>query len=178
MSLCVRMLTVGVVLAATAAAAETRKPIDLDKDENAARRLAEAAGACRPTQPAFIRTWCNTKKPRRARFTQRVTTTARDAGDGALAISVPVSQHGKGFVSAIVQPPVTCTASTCEPAWSVEVAIRTKGQVAAADVRAVMFTFDVDRMWRDHQWWGPTPTNLAVMLLGDGGKQLGAGVLK
>lgn len=164
-----------VLTAAAAAHAQRQQPIDLDSDEGAVPRLAAAAGACQSTQPAFIRTWCRQKRKPIARFARRMSITARDAGKGKLAISVPVVEHGKGFVSSLVRPPVTCDATSCMPAANVDVVLRTK--VAAADVRSVLITFNVAGMWRDHQWWGPTTKRVEVTLYGEDGAELGTGRL-
>jgi hypothetical protein len=165
------------MIAATAALADAPAVIDLDNDEDGARRLAEAAGACAKRQPAFIKTWCNTTKPRKARFTKRFEAKASDAGVGKLAVELPVTEYGKGFVSAVAQPKVTCTPDACLPSSTVTVVIRPKLKVAAADVHAVTVTFDVGDMWRDKQWWGPKATNITVTLWNAAGTSLGDGTV-
>lgn len=163
------------LMAPTSAAGGGVATVDLDNDDDAARRLAEAAGACKPSLPAFIRTWCNTEHPPRPLFKKRYEVTASAAGKGIVSIDVPVTEYGKGFVSALARPRVTCKANTCMPARTVAVRVRTTA--AAADVRVVTAEFYVAGMWRDHQWWGPKPAKGWVQLFDAAGKQIGEGTL-
>jgi hypothetical protein len=171
-----RTIAIAIALMAPASATAGRvKIVDLDNDDHAAWRLAEAAGACQPGLPAFIRTWCNTEHPSRPMFTRRYKVTVRPTAKGIVSLVVPVAQYGKGFVSALATPKVTCSANVCLPATTVAVQIRTTA--AAADVAAVAATFSVAGMWRDHQWWGPTLTMVTVELFDATGKKIGEGPL-
>ncbi|MGH9888569.1 MAG: hypothetical protein ACREBE_23755 [bacterium] len=170
------MIAIVIALMAPTSAVGGRVAIvDLDKDDEAAHRLAEAAGACQPSLPAFIRTWCNTEHPPKPLFTRRYEATARAAGKGIVSIIVPVTEYGKGFVSALAQPKVRCNANVCLPARTVAVRIRTTA--AATDVRVVTASFYVAGMWRDHQWWGPKLANVTVELFDATGKQIGDGTI-
>jgi hypothetical protein len=174
----IRAQTIAIVIALmapTSAAGGRVVIVDLDKDPRAAWRLAEAAGACTVGLPAFIRTWCNTERPSKPAFTRRYEVTARAFAKGIVSIVVPVTEYGKGFVSALATPPVSCSANVCVPASTVEVRIRTP--VAAADVRAVVATFSVAGMWRDHQWWGPKLAMVTVELFAATGKRIGEGTI-
>ena len=163
------------LMAPTSAVGGRVATVDLDNDDDAAWRLAEAAGACEPSLPAFIRTWCNTEHPPKPLFTKRYEVTARAAGKGIVSINVPVTEYGKGFVSALAPPRVRCEANGCVPAKTVAVRIRTTA--AAADVRVVTAKFYVAGMWRDHQWWGPKPAKGWVQLFDATGKQIGEGTI-
>lgn len=168
------MIAIAIALMAPATATAGRvKIVDLDKEDGAARQLAEAAGACEPSLPAFIRTWCNTEHPAKPMFTKRYTVTARPAAKGIVSISVPVTEYGKGFVSALATPKVTCKANACLPATTVAVRVRTTAVAAA--VAAVTATFSVAGMWRDRQWWGPTLTMVTIELFDATGKKLDEG---
>lgn len=171
------MLGVLVIVAYARSAAADTTVIDLDKDDEAAAHLAEAAGACAKGQPAFIATWCRAKTPRKARFAKRIDVTASEATPGILKVTVPVTDYGKGLVLAIVQPPIYCDAQACLPPDSLAAFIRTKDNVTAGDVRALGVTFDVEGMWKVRQWWGPKVTQVEIKLLDAGGKQLGEGTL-
>jgi len=171
------MLGVLVIVAYGRSAAADAVVIDLDKDEEAAVHVAEAAGACAKGQPAFIATWCRAGKPRKARFAKRIEVTASEATPGILKVTVPVTEYGKGLVSAIVEPPIYCDAQACLPPAALEAFIRTKDNVAAGDVRALGVTFDVAGRWKVRQWWGPRVTQVDVKLLDAAGKQLGEGTL-
>jgi acetaldehyde dehydrogenase (acetylating) len=163
------------LMAPTPATAAPAKLVDLDHDDGAAWRLAEAAGACDPSLPAFIRTWCHTKHPSKPAFTRRYEVTALPVAKGIVSIVVPVAQYGKGFVAALATPKVTCSGTTCMPAATVVVRVRTTA--AAADVAAVAARFSVAGMWRDHQWWGPTLAAVTVELFDATGKKIGEGPL-
>jgi hypothetical protein len=157
------------------ARAATATVIDLDHDDSGVWRLAEAAGACKEDQPAFIRTWCRTETPRGARFAQRFDTTATAVGAGTVAVILPVVEHGKGFVTAIGPAGVSCDRTTCVPPRTTSVVLRTTGHVDIAKVRRVTLTFDVDSMWRDRAWWGPQPKHLMVELFDRDDHRLGTG---
>jgi hypothetical protein len=90
-------------------------------------------------------------------------------------VALPVTEYGKGFFLAIGRPRATCQADRCFMPSDVSVVIRTKA--AAADVRGVTVAFDVGTMWRDRQYWGPTPTKLAFTLMDASGAPLGDGTL-
>ena len=163
------------LMAPTSAAGGGVATVDLDKDHDAARRLAEAAGACEPSLPAFIQTWCNTEHPPRPLFKKRYEVAASATGKGIVSIDVPVTEFGKGFVSALARPRIRCKGNECVPATTVAVRIRTTA--AATDVRVVTAEFYVAGMWRDHQWWGPKLARGWVQLFDATGKQIGEGTL-
>jgi len=172
----IRARTIAIVIglmAPTSAVGGRVASVDLDNDDDGAWRLAEAAGACNASLPAFIRTWCNTAQPPKPLFTKRYAVIAHAAGKGIVTISVPVTEYGKGFVSALAPPKVSCTADECVPTSSVAVRIRTTA--AAADVRMVTAEFYVAGMWRDHQWWGPKLAKATVQLFDATGKPIGDG---
>jgi hypothetical protein len=164
-----RALVVLLLVANTAAA----DPIDLDTDD-ATFRLAETAGACDKGRAAFIASWCH-EKPRPARYVRKLAVTARQAASELLALTLPVADHGKGFISSPIAPTIWCDAKACLFSDAVVVIVRSK--VAAADVARVEIAFDTDGLWQVQQWWGPRATNLAVTLVGAGGKRLGDATL-
>jgi len=158
------------LLVANTAAAD---PIDLDTDD-ATFRLAESAGACDKGRPAYIGSWCH-DKPRRARYMRKVAVTARQASTELLELTLPVIDHGKGFISSPIAPTIWCDAKACLFAHAIVVIVRTK--VAAADVTHVEIAFDPDGIWQVQQWWGPRATKLAITLVGAGAKRLGDATL-
>ncbi len=166
-----------IVAASSTAAADEPTVIDLDKDREGAWRLAEAAGACDKGQPAFVATWCNRTTPVNARFAMRIEVTARDATAEILSVTVPVTSQGKGLISAFVPPPIYCDAQTCLYPETMAIFVRTKMRVAAADVRALAVTFDVNGSWRIRQWWGPKASHVDIKLLDAAGKPIGEGVM-
>jgi len=158
------------LLVANTAAAD---PIDLDTDD-ATFRLAESAGACDKGRPAHIASWCH-DKPRPARYVRKLAVTARQAASELLALTLPVTDHGKGFIASPIAPTIWCDAKACLFADAMVVIVRTK--VAAADVARVELAFDADGIWQVQQWWGPRATKLAVTLVGADGKRLGDAML-
>lgn len=148
-------------------------PIDLDAVDGPAR-LAEAAGACAKTEPAFIQQACRGKPLPAKDFVKRYrAVSATAAATSLVRLTLPVEDHGKGYLFSITEPAIHCDAKRCMYEPSAVVFVST--DVDAAKIADVGFAFRVDKMWRVRQWWAPRPTAIKVTLFDSRGNRLGEG---
>lgn len=156
-------------------------PIDLDVALEGAARLAEAAGACAPSMPAYIAIRCRSRAGQPARdFRKRYRLsgdTVADAAGSTLRITVPTEEAGKGLLIAPLEPQIHCDGELCLFAPSVTLFVRPSSPVEAARVASVTFSFRVTGMWRVRAWWGPRPTGLTATLWDAQDRRLGEGAV-
>lgn len=86
-------------------------PIDLDADQGTAR-LAEAAGACATTEPAFIQQACRSKAAPARDFVKRYRSVSPvSVATSLVRLTLPVAELGKEYLFAITEPTIHCDAS-------------------------------------------------------------------
>ena len=148
-------------------------PVDLDAAEGTAR-LAEAAGACAKTEPAFIQQACQSKAAPPNDFIKRYrSVSAVAAATSLVRLTLPVEEYGKGYLFAITEPAIHCDAKLCMYEPSAVVFVNT--DVEATKIAEARFAFRVDKMWRVRQWWAPRATAIKVTLFDSNGNRLGEG---
>jgi hypothetical protein len=155
------------------------KEVDLDSTAEATQRLAEAAGACANSLPSYIKLWCGQSTPPPHRFAKRYRgISVTRWGAGLLWFTVPIEEHGKGYLFSITAPEVQCDADTCVYHPTTNVYVKAALDAALiAKVTEVVFTFQIDGMFRMRQWWSPRPSAIKATLLDAAGKRLGEGTV-
>lgn len=169
----VMRLPLAVALFAFASSAEDRTPVALEAETlDPVRLLAAATGACAPSLPAFMRTWCPApellKTAKGARFAHQAKVVAqREVGPGLLELTVEPVEYGKGLMLFLAPPQVSCDASSCIPGSREQLVVHLSGEAKpAAPIDTVTFTFAVKGFWRIRQWWGPRPVEVKVTVPG------------
>lgn len=148
-------------------------PVDVDSDDGDSR-LAEAAGACAKTEPAFIQHACRGQSVPAKDFVKSYrSVSAARAASSLVRLTLPVDEHGKGYLFSITEPAIHCDAKRCLYEPTAVVFVNT--DVDAAKISEVRFAFRVDKMWRVRQWWAPRTTAIKATLLDASGKPLGEG---
>ncbi len=173
-------LGIGATEGAAEAPARPAGPVDLDAAADASQLLAEAAGACAPAQPAFIRTRCRSggSKPAARDFVKRYRSLAAEAAPGdAIRFTVPVADTAKGLLIAPIEPRIHCDAQVCLYAPIVTVFVRPSSPIDTRRIASVTLAFQVHDMWRARQWWGPRASGLKATLWDAQDRRLGEGTV-